>query len=960
MAEITQESYDETDEHLEVRIQKGRVVPDYDLNEAQTLARVILYRMGQVLGGDGVSSGIRVVSTGVANELQVAVGSFNAAGYRKAILSPVTITGLVTPVTDRVDTLYARFRETEVDDPNPLVELGVLSRRKVLTVTFAVAQDPTPVPTTTGMPWEGGDYYMALAGINRPTGQAIILDGDITQVYELLPDTSLAQMAVYLDGYVNRLVAGRSSTIETSAATPGTFTIDVRPKSAYGGGTDALAIRYGRDHAEENAHYIGRDSKVVFTAPAGTKHPLTVRDSVGGVDIPWSDDTAAPEQDAGRKLYDGLGRVISAGQPQRSLLRAVNGRAMASIGDGVATFGDFNGEEALVNVVAAALAIPATSLHLYVKQGTYVIPSTLTATGLDLVIEGADQSECVFQNTHATQTGIVTTSRLQIKRITFTRTSTATKAITAGNLFLEDVTVTGMSVNMTGGTGIRTWDRVSLSGTGLLVDLGAEDTKGSLLIRDSRLVSSATGFPLIYSVVAAGPIAEVTLERCFCIVGTGTDSSTESGLVDIQSDFGQTTAGARTLLKFRFLGCTFEGAGVPMCFQVGVHILPYMEFDGCMFTHTGRTLAATHLPVFHPRAVNLLLRNCYFNLQGVCSAFGGGTVGGALDFLAVEKLVVRNVSVKTAYRQMFDDTIVSTGGLSVVYMIAGGSVDVDGMAFQLFGATYTSATLPRQILYVESDSGTNTDTVLLRNIHHEAHSGEGTSEICTQAYIRVAGRFKSRAVISDCSLVFNNAGRLPAGVSAIMLGGSGTDSMSSVGDVTVEDCTIGNLFGNGIEDSGTSADTKIIRNCKVYAVGTWATPYGFGIIARGGNSSVGRTQVHNCNVALAANMGIRIDIPYATVRDCFTQDTNNGGDGLVGIAFTVGTPKVLHCHGNTCLDSTTGMGSIYVGFATGPADRGLTYGFDTRKNGASADIFTLGTCEPLQPMQFNHAVVAIV
>lgn len=126
----------------------------------------------------------------------------------------------------------------------------------------------------------------------------------------------------------------------------------------------------------------------------------------------------------------------------RTVLRSLNGRVYASVGDGTTTFGDFNGVSAITDAMTAFGA--AGTLYIRVKPGVYdiagasgpAIPSTLV-----VVVEGSDRGACVLQG--ATTDG-------------------QTFNVTGGQLVLKDVTLRLKAATTQGGVFVTSTSRVSV------------------------------------------------------------------------------------------------------------------------------------------------------------------------------------------------------------------------------------------------------------------------------------------------------------------------------------------------------------------------------------------------------------------------------------------------------------------------------------------------------------------
>lgn len=92
-------------------------------------------------------------------------------------------------------------------------------------------------------------------------------------------------------------------------------------------------------------------------------------------------------------------RIGSPGAPTRSVLKALNARFYVTCGDGVSTFGDFNGETAVQSALTAFAAFGGV-LHIRVKKGTYALTGasgTSIPAGTTLILEGDDRDVCIIE-----------------------------------------------------------------------------------------------------------------------------------------------------------------------------------------------------------------------------------------------------------------------------------------------------------------------------------------------------------------------------------------------------------------------------------------------------------------------------------------------------------------------------------------------------------------------------------
>ena len=81
-----------------------------------------------------------------------------------------------------------------------------------------------------------------------------------------------------------------------------------------------------------------------------------------------------------------------------SLLKNINSKYYVSVGDGVSTFGDFNGTTAIADAVTYCISIGVASFTIYVKPGTYISTSTININSQSVSIIGSGVNNCVIKS----------------------------------------------------------------------------------------------------------------------------------------------------------------------------------------------------------------------------------------------------------------------------------------------------------------------------------------------------------------------------------------------------------------------------------------------------------------------------------------------------------------------------------------------------------------------------------
>jgi len=177
---------------------------------------------------------------------------------------------------------------------------------------------------------------------------------------------------------------------------------------------------------DTNADFV--DGGVFNVAFSGGSNIFSVRETSGFVPSCWSSDFTIRFQDVNTlmmasprpvPLTEGLAsdgarfpRLIESDPStigiRPSLMRLLNAKFKVTVGDGVNSFGDFNGASAITEVLSAfsGLGSPATILHIQVKEGVYNSFHTSSIPS-NLVLEGMGTSSIVFLNGNISLNSIV-------------------------------------------------------------------------------------------------------------------------------------------------------------------------------------------------------------------------------------------------------------------------------------------------------------------------------------------------------------------------------------------------------------------------------------------------------------------------------------------------------------------------------------------------------------------------
>lgn len=178
--------------------QRGRVIPEYELNEAQDNLRVMMYRLaaaGQGTLNPGSSDdGYLVVGTSASNSVTIKAGTLVVDGLPLYLDADEAFAGFTTygGGGSRTDRVYLAVSEQEVTDPSLTPKLGETTRRQQLVATLAVAEGTAIPADSAAAIWEGGVRYFEIASVTRASGVATIDAGDVTDSRYALPSEVIA------------------------------------------------------------------------------------------------------------------------------------------------------------------------------------------------------------------------------------------------------------------------------------------------------------------------------------------------------------------------------------------------------------------------------------------------------------------------------------------------------------------------------------------------------------------------------------------------------------------------------------------------------------------------------------------------------------------------------------------------------------------------------------------------
>lgn len=271
-----------------------------------------------------------------------------------------------------------------------------------------------------------------------------------------------------------------------------------------------------------------------------------------------------------------------------------------TVGDGVTSFGDFNGVDAVKQAITywQTNQPNLNSLRIYVKRGNYTIPSTTSITaGQELILRGDGRQATKIALTYGGGSFIVHTgAQLTLEDLTMMKTSASTPRI-QGSLRAKRVLFQTLGWSIQANVPFQAAAEGPFSPIMLMEDcefdgeswnipliqvIGGSGTYDGLIFKDCRIRGAATGDPIV-DVTASGSswtLSNILFERCkievHAIASTSTTQiSGPSGLIYIDPNG---TTDTTTINKVSFIDCDVTALDDAVGNTVLLHLMP-IAFD---------------------------------------------------------------------------------------------------------------------------------------------------------------------------------------------------------------------------------------------------------------------------------------------------------------------------------------------------------------------------------------------
>jgi hypothetical protein len=270
-----------------------------------------------------------------------------------------------------------------------------------------------------------------------------------------------------------------------------------------------------------------------------------------------------------------------------SLLKKLNARWSCTVGDGVNTFGDFNGALGLDHAIAFYVASGAASGHISVKSGTYTMNNTYTVTG-NLVIEG-HHAYTTFLNVGVGDLLVMDTAGvIDLRSMTMTSTASGGVAVECllGGVRLTDMVLVDLAILVAnpgllpGGISFHaqrcTFRVLTAANAGVFVELGDGLVHSGFFFDECFFWCSDGTAPVVMGPNGAsgGTVSNVRFRDCAYILG-GTATLTS----DLQYNTGliAITGAAEPASVFTVTDVTWEKCNATVVTSLANSILFYIS-----------------------------------------------------------------------------------------------------------------------------------------------------------------------------------------------------------------------------------------------------------------------------------------------------------------------------------------------------------------------------------------------
>lgn len=405
-------------------------------------------------------------------------------------------------------------------------------------------------------------------------------------------------------------VAGNPTPVSES------FKVDVDPSDAKSSVVRSFSISFGRDGtpffpfevkslvpAVNGITWLvdAADTGADKTALSNTTGPLRLYDintaaagaSSGGSKVIVLSSATATEGDDTIRVMDSQ----SGNKEPVSVFRGINAKFGTSVGDGINSFGEFNGPDAIQKAIAFFVTNRTSgSLRIFVKHGSYAITTInpiVVPSGVGLILEG--ESGSIFDTRIATSQSVPASilvnnnSTLDLRDVSIGGIGYDFVLEVKGELLVRDTSMSRTSIKWNDGiSGIA--ERCSISSVGCTLPLleilaGNGVTKTGFVFRDCKFVGGDS-LPILKvgpsSLTGLTAIENISFIRCNIACGSTSYNTTtnnltgNSGVIDIDpgtAGGSLTTSFGPYLKKVEWIDCDVTASSTGTA-AVLIHLIP--------------------------------------------------------------------------------------------------------------------------------------------------------------------------------------------------------------------------------------------------------------------------------------------------------------------------------------------------------------------------------------------------
>lgn len=667
--------------------------------------------------------------------------------------------------------------------------------------------------------------------------------------------------------------------------------------------------------------------------------------------------------------------------PDYSLFRSLNARVHVTCGDGVNTFGDFNGPTALDKAVAFLGSRPA---HIFLKAGDYT-PFDVIELTPDVIIEGESRdTTTIYTPTSGADTLKMDAGSVRLKNLTVYGSGYFALAAYAGtnDVLVEDCKL--VNVGLEGVSGMCQFKRTifepegSGAGNHCVSVIGAMANVLQFEECHFNCGSAYNSNPVFVKSPAAGKTTVEGLHFFKCrftlsySILSGSYLGGNTGVLDLDPNGLDARGGTvgMTINDVTFEDCVVsaENSNIAGRANVLIHLIPtanghtpavsgpWLQVNSVSFIRTDFRWLPTPASTVNPfsiafstdTGVTVNLHGCTFNRDVTTTYSSSGIHGSAtpgmsygfplgitdsewgLFSISADRISVKDMTFK---RLIHTST---TGDLNLYY---GKTLELENVTCRDYDLANSSGTSPSYRIRLSSNPSVR-GTGSVRNLTMYGKSASTSNQWASIAFIQddAVGVTFDNVTVVDFQTTAPSSSTV-----GIKLGQY--SAFSHVNAFYINGCDI----GRGIFVSPTLSNPVKVTNCQIINT----TFQGIHLLLPNGNSTY---NVENCIVDDTDWAGI--DVEYYSGDQEFTivgNRVNANAIADIQISQVVGSPNSYptctvtgnYCRGQGTIRASKFSGGSDAQLSAVPTVRGTTTCYIGLETDLSGNIFTYSSGQPL-------------